>query len=302
MSRYAPQRPVRRATVTATAVLGACAALVTAGPGTALAEGTGATGSFGARYVALGDSYASGFGIIPVEHEACGRGKANYPHVLRTVYKSKSYTNAACGGATTRSIWNAHKGEPPQIKALKPDTTLVTVSVGGNDIGFEKIVTECAFLGVQQPTGAPCQSKFKGGLEDDFKKLEPRIASVVIDIKRKSPKATVVLVGYPALVPASGATCDRSEVPFAAGDFSFLHGTLVRLNTMIEEQARKAGAVYADTYKPSVGYHMCASDDKRMIQPLLADGRVAPAAAHPNLRGIIRMGGTISQVLAKHAG
>ncbi|WP_188192186.1 SGNH/GDSL hydrolase family protein [Nonomuraea sp. SYSU D8015] len=298
MSRYARLRPVRRATVTATAVLGACAALVAAGPVAAAAEGTGAAG---ARYVALGDSYASGYGITPIENEVCGRAKVSYPTVVIAADKSASLKNVACSGATTRAIWNEHKGQPKQISALKPDTTHVTVNIGGNDIGFEKIVTECAVLGLQQPTGSPCKSKFEAEVDAAFGKLKGRLASVAIDVKRKSPKAVVALVGYPKLLPADGSSCNRSEVPFASGDFAFLHGILVRLNDMIKAEAAQGGALYIDTYKPSADYDMCAPKNKRMIQPLLEGGRIAPAAAHPNAPGILRLGAAVSQALAKHS-
>ncbi|MEU4724874.1 hypothetical protein AB0G06_35150 [Nonomuraea dietziae] len=122
---------------------------------------------------------------------------------------------------------------------------------------------------------------------------------MAIDAGRKSPKAVVALVGYPKLLPADGASCNRSEVPFASGDYAFLHGTLVRLNDLIKEEAAKGGAHYIDTYKPSVGYDMCAPKDKRMIQPLIADGGIAPAAAHPNTPGILRLGAAVTQALAK---
>ncbi len=195
MSPYNRLRTVRRATVTASAVLGTCAALVTAGPGAASA-GSGAAS--GIRYVALGDSYASGYGITPVQDARCGRGATNYPSVLRAVAQPQSYQNVACSGATTRSIWNAEGGEPKQISALKKDTSLVTVTIGGNDIGFTELVTTCATLGLRQPTGDPCRQTYKEGTADKIltrlDAVKSRFADVVTDVKRKSPEATVALV------------------------------------------------------------------------------------------------------------
>ncbi|MFI6744272.1 SGNH/GDSL hydrolase family protein [Nonomuraea sp. NPDC050451] len=305
MSPYTRLRTVRRATVTASAVLGACAALVIAGTGAASA-GSGAVP--GIRYVALGDSFASGYGITPVQDAGCGRGATNYPSVLRAVAQPQSYQNVACSGATTRSIWNAEGGEPKQISALKKDTNLVTVTIGGNDIGFTELVTTCATLGLRQPTGDPCRQTYKEGTADKIltrlDAVKSRFADVVTDVKRKSPEATVALVGYPSLLPDSGKSCRSAQVPFADGDFQYLRNITVRLNRVLAEQARKAGALYIDTYTPSIGHDMCQSKKQRWIEPLFTEkgpsGGIAPAAAHPNLPGIISLGGTVSQALAKH--
>ncbi|MGJ6960584.1 SGNH/GDSL hydrolase family protein [Streptosporangium sp. G11] len=305
MSRTSRLRPARRATVTATAVLGACAALVTAGQGTATAAASSAPA---VRYVALGDSYASGYGTLPVDSEACGRGKVNYPAVLQAVAKPASYKNVACAGATTRSIWNAQKGQPAQIKALKADTNLITVSIGGNDIGFSKIVMNCALLGLQKATGDPCRQSYNKSGKDEIlaaiDSVKSRIGDVVIDAKRHSPHASIALVGYPSLLPDSGKSCRSAQVPFAEGDFAYLRNITVRLNKAIAEQAKRTGAIYVDTYKPSIGHDMCASKDRRWIEPLRAEGsdEILPAAAHPNARGIISLGGTISRTLSQHVG
>ncbi|MEV2273777.1 SGNH/GDSL hydrolase family protein [Nonomuraea africana] len=301
MFRYARLRPVQRATVVATAVLGTCATLVTAGGGTAAAAGTSASSSIAARYVALGDSYASGYGIDGVENAACDRSTSSYPSILRSTYKSQSFTSVACSGATTRSIWNTQGSQAPQIKALKPDTSLVTLTLGGNDIGFTQLVITCASLMQSQPTGDPCRQNFRKGGKDQIlariDDLKPRIASVLTDIKRKSPQATIALVGYPSLLPDSGESCRSTQVPFADGDFGYLRNITKRLNSALREQAAKAGAVYVDTYTPTIGYDMCRAQG-RMIEPLFtADGRVAPAAAHPNLGGTLSMAAIIKKKL-----
>ncbi|MEZ0074135.1 SGNH/GDSL hydrolase family protein [Planotetraspora sp. GP83] len=305
MSRHTRPRPVRRATATATAVLSACAVLATAGQGTAAAAGAGVNG---ARYVALGDSYASGYGIAPLGNAACDRSEASsYPISLRSLAKSQSFTNVTCSAATTRGIRSAENGQPPQIQALKPDTTLVTLTIGGNDIGFRDIVTTCVTLAFQQPTGDPCRDHFQKNGTDQIltriQALKPRIASVVTDIRRKSPKATVALVGYPSLLPDSGKGCRSPQVPFADGDFSYLRNITVRLNRALAEQARKASAVYVDTYTPTIGYDMCQDRTRRVIEPLFTakgpSGDLAPMSAHPNVRGNFGMAWYTKQALDK---
>ncbi|MGR6917972.1 SGNH/GDSL hydrolase family protein [[Actinomadura] parvosata] len=196
---------------------------------------------------------------------------------------------------------------PAQIKALKPDTTLVTISVGGNDIGFSKIVTTCAALGAQQPTGDPCRQRFKKNGTDEIlaaiDAVKPRIGDVVTDARRHSPKAVIALVGYPSLVPDSGKGCTSKQVPFADGDFSYLRNITVRLNQAIADEAKRTGARYVDTYRDSIGHDMCASRGKRWIEPLLTEqGALSPAAAHPNAIGIIALAGTISRSISHPSG
>ncbi|WP_162795397.1 SGNH/GDSL hydrolase family protein, partial [Nonomuraea lactucae] len=272
------------------------------------AAGSGAGNPVAARYVALGDSYASGYGIGPQESKVCDRAKtSSYPALLSASYRSASFRNVACSGATTRSIWNAEHGQPPQIKALRPDTTLVTLTLGGNDIGFKELAVVCAGLSRQDPTGDPCRDNFKQGDTDQhlarIETLKPRIADVLTDIKRKSPRARIALVGYPSVLPDSGKSCRSSEVPLADGDFSYLRNITKRLNSALAEQARKAGAIYVDTYTPTIGHDMCADTTQRLIEPLLtAKGGIAPAAAHPNLRGQLSLTLITKQAIDKATG
>lgn len=95
------------------------------------------------RYVALGSSYASGPGIEPMEDRGCMRSAGNYPHRLAAGL-GLELVDATCAGATTADVLLGRQQQvpgggtvaAPQVDSVTPDTTLVTVSIGGNDLGL----------------------------------------------------------------------------------------------------------------------------------------------------------------------
>jgi lysophospholipase L1-like esterase len=298
MPRNIRLRPIQRLAVTATALLGACASVAATSPA--------ATAETGANYVALGDSYATGYGTTPITDTACGRAQKNVPYVAGLWLGVGSYRNVACSGATTADILQARNGRAAQLDALTSGTNLITVSIGGNDLGFTNIVTTCAALSQRQPTGDPCRQSFRNAdgsdkLQIKIAAIKPEIGKVVAEAKKRSPNGMVALVGYPSLVPDSGTSCRSARVPFADRDFAYLRDTTVRLNNAISEQARASGAKYIDLYTGSIGHDMCATSTRRWIEPLLTEqGAIAPGAAHPNSQGNINLGTDLAQALSAY--
>ncbi|MGP4048466.1 SGNH/GDSL hydrolase family protein [Streptomyces sp. 2A115] len=238
-----------------------------------------------AHYVALGDSYASGAGVPTQKDAECARSTQSYPSYLATMNEMPSFKDVTCSGATTRSMWNAQGSKPPQVNALSADTRVVTLSIGGNDIGFTSVLTDCVLVASSDPAGSPCKKKYTAGgsdqLSDRINTLSTRIGSVLSDIKRRSPQARVMVVGYPSLMPDNAVGC--KAVPIAAGDFGYLRDTTKRLNSMLSQQATRAGAAYVDTYKPTVGHDMCETKEVRYIEPLTSASGALPG--HPNWMG-----------------
>src|SRR6188768_1328816 len=85
---------------------------------------------------ALGDSYASGYGVPP--YAACGRSQSAYAVQLDGRQRIQLDDFAACAGATTTSLVAGG-----QLAALDADTDLVTLTIGGNDIGWSSAVVAC---------------------------------------------------------------------------------------------------------------------------------------------------------------
>ncbi|AKU15604.1 SGNH/GDSL hydrolase family protein [Luteipulveratus mongoliensis] len=231
-----------------------------------------ATTSF-TKYVALGDSYSAG-PLIPTNSTWCFRSTNNYPAWLATdlglYYKAGAFNDVSCSSADTTNLTqsqpiptpDAPQGTAaPQANALKSDTDLVTLGMGGNDYSvFGSLVGTCPGLRDSDPTGAPCQAHFTVNGVDTLKaslvKTEKNLEGNIDTIHKRSPKATVVLVGYPRLVPPSGYCPD--QVPFAEGDYAWADSINRALNTAVSTAAKNKGALFVDTYGPALGHDACA--------------------------------------------
>ncbi|MFF3560755.1 SGNH/GDSL hydrolase family protein [Streptomyces sp. NPDC002574] len=252
-------------------------------------------------YVALGDSYTSG-PLIPTQVDVnCARSNHNYPSLVADRLRGADLTDVSCGGATTAEMWQPQGTNPPQLDALSRRTSLVTVQIGGNDVGFGSIIRTCAGAALGDPTGNPCQRYYSSGGSDQLSAAidatAPKIDAVLGAVHRRAPHARVVVVGYPDLLPDSGVGC-RPAVPFADGDFAYLRDTEKRLNAMLARRAKAARATYVDTYTPTVGHDMCTAPGVRWIEPLTPASPAAPA--HPNALGEKAMAAAVLEGLHGH--
>ncbi|MFJ2901723.1 SGNH/GDSL hydrolase family protein [Streptomyces sp. NPDC087212] len=268
----------------ATAATGCALVVALAAP--AAAQGPGFGHGHGTRYVALGDSYTSG-PLIPNQTDAnCARSDHNYPSLVAAAGRATALKDVSCSGATTAEMWQAQGTNGPQLDAVRRDTDLVTVQVGGNDIGFGSVITTCAQVASQDLTGAPCRRYYTSGGADRLAlavvATAPKIARVLKGVRARAPHARVVVVGYPDLLPDDGTGC-YPTVPFAAQDFAYLRDTEKRLNLMLRLVAALHRAAYVDTYRPTIGHDMCKAPADRWIEPLRPTSPAAPA--HPNARG-----------------
>lgn len=272
----------RRAAVLG-AALGGCA-LVAASTTPAAAQPSGHGRDL--DYVSLGDSYTSGPGIPRQVDADCERSDHNYPSLVAAARQVTAFKDVSCGGATTNDMWKPQGTHGPQLDALRRDTDLVTVQIGGNDVGFGPIISTCAHLAAQDPTGNPCERSYKASGYDrlalNILETAPRIDRVLRAVHARAPHARVLLVGYPDMLPDDGSGCFPS-VPFAQKDFPYLRDTEKRLNLMLRLVAAWNRVEYVDTYGPTVGHDMCKAPADRWIEPLQPASPAAPA--HPNASG-----------------
>jgi lysophospholipase L1-like esterase len=249
----------------------------------------------GVSYVALGDSYTAAPLVQPLDPAAppgCLRSAANYPHLLAAWYRTSSFTDASCTGAKTDDFFAPqaiHGGSnPPQLDAVASTTQYVTVQVGGNDIGFAEIATNCITL---LPLGTPCQNRYNpGGVDQISARIEqarPKVDAVLKAIKARAPAAKVFQVGYPSILPENGFGC-WPTMPYAPADVPYLVAKTKELNAMVAQVAAANGVTFVDTYTPSLGHDACSLPLRRWIEPVIP---VAPAyPVHPNLAGEVGMG------------
>ncbi|HET9172878.1 MAG TPA: SGNH/GDSL hydrolase family protein [Actinospica sp.] len=244
----------------------------------------------GGRYVALGDSYVSG-PLIPLQAGGlCLRSSENYPSLTAA---SLGYTldDASCSGSTTNEMDNPQTElgltvNAPELDSVTGDTSLVTLGIGGNDIGFIDIIETCAEESLASPAGDPCTRHYNAGGKDqlaaEIEATGPKVGSVLQQIHQNAPRATVYVVGYPDILPEAGNGC-WPVVPLASGDLAYLRQTEKELNQMLADEATVNGATYVDTYTPTVGHDVCRAIGVKWIEGLVPTSPAAPF--HPNEAG-----------------
>lgn len=215
------------------------------------------------QYVALGDSYTAAPLVPPTDTStACLRSGVNYPALVARGMPGTALTDVSCSGAATENMTSPQRGMtgavPPQFDALRRGTDLVTIGLGGNDDGlFGAVLGECTKLASSDPTGSPCTARFESRADASLDRIRSNLADVVAGVRERSPKARVLLVGYPQIVPESGS-CD--DLPLAEGDYAFARQVNEDLNDAVEEAADDSDAEYVDVWEPSEGHDICGDE------------------------------------------
>ena len=260
---------------------------------TAGTAGTAAAAVPGGTFVALGDSYAAG-NLIPASPvgspAGCLRSTHNYSGDVQAVIRAGRYVDAACTDATTAGMTRPQDTvagtNRPQFDALAARDSLVTITIGGNDIGFSSILATCTALSVTSPSGHPCKRHFTAGGTDQLAArvaaIAPKVAAVLRGIHHRAPRARVLLVGYPGILPDTGTGC-YPDVPLAHGDVPYLRATEVALNRALARAATASHATFVDTYRATIGHDVCQRPGTRWVEGLIPDSPAFPF--HPNGRG-----------------
>lgn len=188
----------------------------------------------GGGYVALGDSYSAGSGLFPLANNPavtpfCAQASRNYPKLVQRELGFSSFTDETCGGAKTvdmtspQTLLGIFGGggagskfdivqNGPQFNALRPDTALVTLGIGGNDIGFAEIIGKCI---APWPTGTFCRHGFTRGGVDRVRgridELRVLLRGVLEGIRARSPQARIVTIGYPRILPPDPRRSGRNS-------------------------------------------------------------------------------------------
>ena len=258
----------------------------------AAAQARPATGPSSGPFVALGDSYAAG-NLIPSSPSGTPAGCLRSSHDYGAVAAAAlgvSYVDATCTGATTASMTSPESvllgTNAPQFSRLAANDSVVTLTIGGDDIGFLSILETCAKLSLTDLFGNPCQRHYTAGGTDQLaaaiNATASKVAAVLKGIHQSAPSARVLVVGYPDILPATGHGC-WPLVPFAFGDVPYLRGVEVGLNKMLARTAAANQAVFVDTYQATTGHDACKAPGVKDVEGLIPASPAYPF--HPNRRG-----------------
>ncbi|GAA3738616.1 SGNH/GDSL hydrolase family protein [Streptomyces tremellae] len=254
-------------------------------------------------YVALGDSYSAGSGILPLDPAAsllCARSTADYPHVIADRIGAR-LTDVTCGGAETKDFASAqYPGVAPQLDALSDSTGLVTLTIGGNDSDtFIDAILACGSAGVVTAgQGAPCKALYGDSFDHTIDTTTyPAVRSALQQVRAKAPGARVAVLGYPWILPAAATPGCFAKMPIAAGDVPYLRDLQTHLNAAVRRAASDTGATFVDMAAASEGHDACAPASTRWIEPVLFGTNFVPV--HPNATGERQMAERTLSVLGE---
>jgi lysophospholipase L1-like esterase len=260
----------------------------------------------GANYVAMGDSYTAAPRIPKQTTKqtpaACGQSESNYPHDIQKMIESKSFSDRSCSSATVTNLYTPQRvrggSNYPQGIDLKADTQLVTLGIGGNDIPLTQLLSYCIKEASPEAPCDPASAVQQAGasFEDAIVALERIFPDVFSGIKQRAPKAVVVLVGYPQILPEGDESC-VAKTHISVEGMSYVNEQVQKLNSLLKSQATKNAQHYVDTYGPSKGHDACQEPSKRWVEPIDAQGRADPF--HPNKVGQTNFALLVMAELAK---
>ncbi|GAA1170185.1 SGNH/GDSL hydrolase family protein [Ornithinimicrobium humiphilum] len=271
--------------------------------------------------VFLGDSYGSGegakdydpttdqtgenswwddlWGRTPPPKNMCHRsGNAAFHQVSGDWFGGSSSTFASCSGARTRDYWEETQGndESAQRDALDENTSLVVVSMGGNDMQFADVLMSCAPVGGgsvddcvghwmdPQDPDDPTSSRWEQNLLRVFG-TEPgggNLGEVYADIRaRTGDNAHVVVVGYPLVFDP-----DYDGIVFSGEEADWMNERGVELNARLREAAEHHGFTFVDPTEAFAGHGVGSDDPWILTFGFWGDHRARPPESyHPTARG-----------------
>lgn len=267
-------------------LLAAASVILLAGCATMPAKDPASTAP-GAHYVSMGSSFAAGAGMQPVKAdmpERCGRSQVNYASLLAEAL-SLTLSDVACDGATSAHVLGPWDELAPQLDAITPETQLVTITIGGNNLRYVgNLFAASCRAGVKFRTQSgeergDCPPLDLAG-EADYRQLQDSLLNIAAAVKDRAPEARLVFVQYVTLIAEESC----AAAPLLPEDAAALRETGARLAAVTAQAARIAGADIISAEELSRGHTPCdAQPWSRAFSNEFDFSKGAPW--HPNAAG-----------------
>lgn len=217
------------------------------------------------EYVAFGDSYTAGPGILPLSDKSCGRSESNYPTLVAEELDIKAFADASCGGASTANLQKAQTAgqvrlNDPQLDSLDRRTKLVTIGLGLNNEALALNLLVTCLTPASGETTDRCKAYLElpeSTVAAEIARAADQVEATITTIRSRAPEAEVVLVGYPRVAPDTGGCVD---LPMPAAMVDRLRDAMKGVDDAWRDAARRAGAEYVDMYARSQGHDICSAE------------------------------------------
>jgi lysophospholipase L1-like esterase len=198
-------------------------------------------------YVALGDSYSAGVGAGSYDSSSgdCYRSSNAYPVLWSNAHHPSGFTFAACSGAVTTDVTSS------QLGSLSSGTTLVSITIGGNDAGFSDVMETCVL-----DSTSTCVSRVQQAEDYVNNTLPARLDAVYSAIHSKAPNAHVVVLGYPRFYQTGVWYC----IGLSDTARSAINTAADTLDGVIAKRAADHGFTFADVRSAFSTHELCSGD------------------------------------------
>ncbi|HEX8052099.1 MAG TPA: SGNH/GDSL hydrolase family protein [Thermoleophilaceae bacterium] len=235
----------------------------------------------GASLVALGDSFSSGEGAPPFEPGHCHRSPHAWPLVLAARLDAPG-TSRACSGAVVADVVQ------DQIPRVAPGADVLTLTIGGNDLGFAEVLRRCVL--------ADCVRHYaragRDAIDARVRALRARLPALYRRVRSAAPGAGLVVLGYPRLFPRRPGrfTCAALGA-ISRAEALYLNAKTAAADRAIRAAARDAGALYVETLDAFDGGEVRCAPRRRYVNDLtfLRGGVISPYSFHPTAAGHARL-------------
>lgn len=247
------------------------------------------------EYVALGSSFAAGAGLGALQEGSpllCARTRSGYPQQLAGT-RRLSIVDMSCGGAVTRHLLSGGQFfQGPQVRAISRDTRLVTITVGGNDVGY---VGDLQLLAARRSGtlfGWLVKRIWSGprnASDRNYGRLQSELLAVLRAVNERAPGVRIIVATYPAILPAAG-TCPR--LGLTSEEVALMRDVGDRMAAATRAATKQGDAILADMHVAGEGHNACSADPWTKGWTDLAK-----APFHPTISGARATADAISSAL-----
>jgi lysophospholipase L1-like esterase len=217
------------------------------------------------HYVALGDSYSSGVGAGGTSG-SCAKSPNAYAALWAKANSPASFTFAACQGATTGDVISS------QLSSLSTSTTLVSITIGGNDVGFGNIMETCVLKST-----TTCVNTVTAAEKYATGTLPGLLNTTLADIRVHAPNAKIVVLDYPVFYDLGAWLC----LGLSGTDHTTLDNGINILDGVIKAAAVRNGDTFADVRSQFASHEICSGSDWLHALSILDISE----SYHPNANG-----------------
>jgi lysophospholipase L1-like esterase len=234
------------------------------------------------------------------------RSGRNYPHLLADRLGAR-LTDLTVSGATTETILDKSqrtlrgKRFGPQINRVPSDAALITVTAGGNDLGYMAAMIVAAYAGwlgarrLTRPFGRILERRSSpAATQLDFARVETGLVSVVEAARNHARRARIVLVDCLTVL---GDHDPGDAAPLGGSDADALREVARGLVDTTARAAQSTGADLIQASALSVDHGLGSPD------PWITGFRpsMRPMPFHPTADGMRAVADALYQLLASNS-